>query len=113
MIPNDPMLRVLPLILRGLPILSCSFKSPCDGHDWCYGTCGSDKDECDSLFYDALMTRCKGCWRRNFYSWDPRGLIWLAACNGAAGDYYLAVHLAGHLPHAKAQYTDCEECCCP
>lgn len=35
------------------------FSSCCDTHDFCYDTCGQDKDDCDLKFKRCLYSSCK------------------------------------------------------
>ena len=34
------------------------FQTCCDGHDMCYGTCGSIKDKCESNFLKCMKGQC-------------------------------------------------------
>ena len=34
------------------------FQTCCDGHDMCYGTCGSIKDKCESNFLKCMKGKC-------------------------------------------------------
>ena len=75
---------------------------PCDNHDYCYGTCGSDKDTCDSQFRSAMHAVCAG-----IADPDCRNV-----CDTHAEEYYWGVHeLAGYWHHS-AQVTACACCAC-
>jgi RHS repeat-associated protein len=120
LIPDDPMLllgaiaALLPTpIPIPLPIVSCPFSAGCDAHDICYGTCGSDRGNCDLLIYSDLLDICDSCWSNHFSSWNPVGYVWKAACYGVAGLYYGAVSGAGGGPFSNAQNMNCRPCCCP
>lgn len=78
------------------------FKPSCDQHDVCYGTCGSNKADCDvNLSLDA-MKACDAA-----YGDSP---IRQAACYTVALAYGEAVHKLGDGPYNEAQEEDCD-CC--
>ena len=39
----------------------CSFLDACNNHDKCYQTCGSDKKQCDTALFNAMLAVCKQC----------------------------------------------------
>ena len=39
------------------------FKSACDGHDICYGTCLTSKQTCDNNFYWGMIALCDANYR--------------------------------------------------
>jgi len=45
------------LVPDGLPG-TYNFRTPCDHHDVCYGTWGSNKGACDSRFYTEMRATC-------------------------------------------------------
>jgi hypothetical protein len=38
--------------------LGSDFKECCNEHDKCYGTCGTNKKDCDKVFYECMNSRC-------------------------------------------------------
>lgn len=79
-----------------------SFRSACNGHDDCYGTCGSSQSSCDSQFYDAMRAEC----RASTFVLSPTR----SQCMGAASLYYSAVAGLGKEPHQEGQAEGCD-CC--
>jgi hypothetical protein len=76
-----------------------SFLEPCNAHDICYGTCGSNKDSCDHAFLDAMLEICSGS--SCAYS-----------CSQYANTYYGAVHNYGETAYESAQLAACACCDC-
>lgn len=76
-----------------------SFLDACNAHDTCYGTCGNNKDICDSGFLDAMLAVCmeSSC---------------AYACSEAAYGYYDAVHNYGSSAYESAQVEACACCDC-
>ncbi|KXS20902.1 hypothetical protein M427DRAFT_51858 [Gonapodya prolifera JEL478] len=68
------------------------FRSCCNAHDLCYGSCGSQKSTCDSNFYNCNKSKC---------SW------WDVSCKGLAATYYEAVKNFGCGPFENAQKGRC------
>ena len=86
----------------GIP--GCSFLDACDGHDCCYGTCGSSKLACDAQFCQAMNAKCWSCaW------WNATLLL---HCLHKAQIYCTGVALFGWGPHSNNQTEHCEDCCC-
>src|SRR5262249_11248383 len=69
-----------------------NFKTACNGHDVCYGTCGKSKSSCDAQFWLDLVLTC---------NLDP-------ACQSIAFIYYTAVSLEGQGAYREAQKRSCD-----
>lgn len=80
------------------------FHQACVEHDRCYGTCGSDRAQCDLDFYDRMAAVCNEHWS----TLKMPGRI--ANCHGLALVYYKAVDRFGADPHAQGQVEGCD-CC--
>jgi RHS repeat-associated protein len=74
------------------------FTPACNGHDICYGTCGSSKEDCDSQFLDDMLSICS-----SYILLPNLG----SPCLGLATIYYSAVMAAGQDAYDSAQ------ACCP
>lgn len=72
------------------------FTPACDRHDYCYGTCGSNRATCDRRFYDDMKAICA---KR---SWWTR-----SSCYAAAWTYYQAVKTFGQSAFNSAQQAAC------
>lgn len=81
-----------------------SFTEPCNKHDICYGTCGSDKEDCDQQFYNDMATVCL---EKTF----PLGAAHLK-CIGLASIYAKAVANFGGGAYEGGQVASCD-CCEP
>lgn len=71
------------------------FRDPCDKHDECYQTCGSDKAACDEAFRQSLLRVCGS---------NP-------SCRGLANTYYNMVRDYGQSSYDGDQLYWCQ--CCP
>ena len=88
----------------GFPVVSnnptgcadTSFLGPCNAHDDCYGTCGSDKTTCDENFWEELTGIC-----------SMAASDCVAACTQNANIYYNAVSEWGQSAWASAQACSC------
>ena len=76
-----------------------SFSPACDMHDLCWGTCGSDKAQCDSEFLRAMLEIC-----------DNSSCPYL--CSQFAYLYYEAVSTYGNSNYQSAQEAACACCDC-
>lgn len=76
------------------------FGPACNGHDICYGTCGSKKSKCDSDFLQNMLDVCSA------YSYLP---ILQQSCEKLAFTYYSAVAIGGKGAFDSAQ----DDACCP
>ena len=77
-----------------------SFLQPCNAHDDCYGTCGSNKDSCDTEFLGEVE--------------PPSGMLGICvesscapACSEFAYLYYGVVHNGGDDAFQAAQACSC------
>jgi RHS repeat-associated protein len=75
------------------------FTPACDGHDNCYGTCGSNKSDCDNQFLADMLSVCEA------YVLLPS---LYNTCAALAATYYAAVVAAGQDAFDAAQ-----ACCTP
>jgi hypothetical protein len=99
---------LLTYVLPDFP-LGANFRAGCNNHDLCYGTCGSDKDICDTQFHSQLTHACAT-------KFGGGGLVdglQLGICNTLADDYWSAVVLGGGGAFQSAQQDACDCCACP
>lgn len=99
------------------PFWIADFKSPCDAHDVCYGTCGNTKKDCDDEFLLDLKVQCF----LEHMAWlgvkpPPKAQQKLMekaynACVALAATYHAAVSKAGQKFFDAAQKEACK-CCC-
>lgn len=82
-----------------------NFGACCNDHDNCYGSCNSDKGNCDDTFFGCLRDACNDAYL-------PLIIFpsLLASCLVAAGGYYTAVSLGGGSAYDAAQRGACD-CC--
>jgi hypothetical protein len=90
-----------------------NFGPACNAHDICYGTCGSNKADCDRKFRDNMYKQCD-----TYYSWiNPAAIDIYHKCRNIAYIYYKAVKLYGQKAFDNAQKENCIEVpkdeCCP
>jgi hypothetical protein len=102
-----PAQGLLQKVLPDFP-MGANFRSACNNHDLCYGTCGSNKGTCDSKFQKALQTACA----QKFSGHDPVSKIQLGICSTLADDYWSAVVLGGQGAFDSAQKEACDCCAC-
>jgi len=99
----------LPLGIPGTAVpnrpFGFNFKSACDNHDVCYGSCGRPKGGCDDRFFVEMIAHC---FERT--KWVPHRF---ALCVATATAYYKAVGLGGSDASEKGQDDHChwEPCC--
>jgi RHS repeat-associated protein len=74
------------------------FTPACNGHDICYGTCGSSKEDCDIRFLADMLSICS-----SYILLPSLG----APCAGLAAIYYAAVMAGGQ------DAFDAAQACCP
>lgn len=77
------------------------FKSCCDTHDFCYGSCNAAKSNCDRSFYSCMVSVCSRV------SFVERGY-----CNNMASLYYNAVNTIGCRFYQNAQQGSQATCFC-
>jgi RHS repeat-associated protein len=75
------------------------FTPACDGHDICYGACGSNKSDCDNQFLADMLSVCDA------YAMLP---TLYTTCAALAGTYYAAVVAAG-----QDAFDSAQACCTP
>ena len=78
-----------------------NFEPACNGHDLCYGTCGSSKDACDKEFLNNMLDMCSS------YKYLPP---LYSKCSALAVIYYEAVHKFGGTPFSDGQNDACKDC---
>lgn len=76
------------------------FSNCCDVHDYCYDTCGADKDECDLKFKKCLYGTCKRKKQDQFL--DSK------KCKLKAKLFYITVLGVGCQSYISAQTEACE-----
>lgn len=77
------------------------WRAICNRHDKCYGTCRSDKEQCDKAFCDALYASCE----RTFSEQPKRK----GDCDDAAATYCIAVK---HTDRADRAFEDAQREAC-
>lgn len=80
------------------------FNSACNEHDRCYGTCGSDKESCDTKMKEAMLSACD----KAFSWWNPFKFV----CVIQSHTYEIAVSNFGDGAYESAQDEFCEWKCC-
>lgn len=103
--PADGLLKY---VLPDFP-MGANFESGCNQHDLCYGTCGSDKDICDTQFHNSMLHACD----RQFGGGGLGSGLAHGMCTTLADDYWAAVVLGGQGAWTSAQQDACECCACP
>ena len=81
------------------------FKSSCDSHDICYGSCDKTKTSCDNIFLDDLYNECE-------FVLSGNSPIAERLCYAAAATYYFAVDKFGEDAWVSGQQDSCT-CCDP
>eukprot|EP00088_Acartia_fossae_P029292 TRINITY_DN30138_c0_g1_i1.p1 TRINITY_DN30138_c0_g1~~TRINITY_DN30138_c0_g1_i1.p1 ORF type:complete len:236 (+),score=25.06 TRINITY_DN30138_c0_g1_i1:130-837(+) len=76
------------------------FSECCHTHDYCYDTCGEDKDLCDLKFRKCLYKVCRGD--------QHKGFLDNKKCKLKAKLFYMAVVGVGCGPFKTAQKAACE-----
>ena len=92
-----------------------NFETACQNHDDCYGTCGSEKGDCDSQFLKDMMSVCQKapfsyetlCFSEYTHTYYSCKIYPREQCKGYARTYYFFVDKLGQGPFDKAQ----EDCC--
>merc|ERR1712130_524082 len=77
---------------------SFSFLECCNQHDYCYGTCGKTKSQCDADFYACTDCSCEAAYD-NFLEQD--------ACEEVACAYFQAVDDFGCYSYTEGQKGAC------
>lgn len=82
-----------------------SFLGACRHHDVCWGTCDSDKSECDEAFFRDLSSACRVAYpfkesREDFFDCVQRAILYSRAVDTALGRMF----------YADAQQSACA-CC--
>ncbi|CEM19548.1 unnamed protein product [Vitrella brassicaformis CCMP3155] len=83
---------------------SVDFTEVCNEHDRCYYTLGSNADDCNNDFRDALIRECQTSATSRFL---------LRACKLIANKYYIGVAATADFFHTRAQQRQKihEHCC--
>jgi len=95
-----------------------NFTPACNAHDLCYGTCGSDKADCDRKFRDDMYEACEA-YNRWLLPLLPPGVPIYRACRAQAYTYYNFVKIFGQgaFDEAQKEGVNCKEIpedeCCP
>lgn len=91
------------------PLGVVDFFDACEGHDCCYGRCGSDKSACDRAFLEGMQ---KACLRSETVADALFDGLRLTLCMNLASTYYAAVHLTetGQSAYDAGQAEVCD-CC--
>jgi len=83
-----------------------NFRQCCDPHDICFGTCNSDRDDCDLDFLTCLLSACVT--GLGSLALIPRLLL---TCNAIATTYFIGVQSPfGTTAYENAQTARCD-CC--
>ncbi len=94
------------------PLWMIDFKTSCNSHDICYGTCGNEKKYCDDEFLADMTVACymKFGWN-SIQPMPPDLQAKLKLCNELASAYHAAVAAAGDSAYTAGQEQGCR-CCC-
>ena len=76
-----------------------NFSSCCEGHDNCYGNCGTTKKDCDNKFLGCMLKACE----------SEGGPARKSVCKMWARRYYRAVKWFGESAYDAAQ-ENCPDC---
>merc|ERR1712002_1274662 len=76
------------------------FTQCCDDHDYCYDTCGEDKDECDLKFKKCLYATCKKKTKQGYFDTKK--------CRLKAKLFYITVLGVGCQSYINAQKAACQ-----
>ena len=81
------------------------FKECCDNHDFCYGTCGKIKSDCDRKLGDCMRKKCDEALGFAYHE--------KALCYKMANAYEWAVKTFGEEAFEAGQDSGCvwEPCC--
>ena len=79
---------------------SFQFLQCCDVHDYCYDTCGADKDECDLKFKKCLYGTCKKKTQQGYFDTKK--------CRLKAKLFYITVLGVGCQSYINAQKEACQ-----
>jgi len=80
-------------------VLDGRFTTCCNGHDECYGTCGSTVETCDDTFHSCMLNLCA-----------PLDGVSKTLCNAQAHTFYTAVSTVGCSIFENDQENSCH---CP
>ena len=87
------------------------FTPACNNHDICYGTCNSNKQDCDLILEAQLRVACVEWWDSlGWNKYNPIALALFDACYAEAKVYWEAVNVAGQSAYNAAQSEAC--ICC-
>jgi hypothetical protein len=105
---NLPVWALIPNGIAGI-----NWKSACDHHDICYGTCNKSKAACDKALGDEVYIACVSTYPVSGGAFDPFVELEQAMCNALGNTYVEGVSGApGDAAFAAAQKEACE-CCFP
>jgi hypothetical protein len=91
-----------------------SFKSACDHHDICYGTCNQTKTKCDDALGDEIYDSCVATYPvSDGSSLNPFTAFQQAMCNGLGNTYVWGVSGTGGDEAYDAAQKEACECCFP
>ena len=93
-----------------IPQIGWDFTPACNDHDTCYGTCNSDKDQCDMMLFVDISKICQDWW--DGLAWWEKGIPsnqvkWMV-CQSMGGAYFKAVQKWGDPAYNSAQNEACE-----
>ncbi len=94
------------------PLYLGHFFSACQGHDCCYGKCGSDKAQCDADFLGKMRAACDERWTAHSIGEAVIYSQMAALCYAVADTYYSAVSTTqtGQDAYDAGQQAVCD-CC--
>lgn len=82
------------------------FVDCCDVHDFCYETCGNDKDECDLKFKKCLYRKCSAM-KEEGGSAALKHKLSVVGCKASAKILYTGTTAVGCKPYLDAQQSAC------
>mmetsp|Transcript_117570 Transcript_117570/g.175597 ORF Transcript_117570/g.175597 Transcript_117570/m.175597 type:complete len:277 (+) Transcript_117570:49-879(+) len=81
---------------------SFGFLECCAQHDFCYGTCGTSRTQCDNDFFECMSCSCQADYEDDYFG--------KAFCEEIACSYYQAVNEFGCFSFTSGQEDGCS---CP
>ena len=87
------------VLISDCPVEGVCFSTACEAHNFCYGTCGVDKFDCDEAFFHDMVALCS--------SQIPLTDNRFTYCRYVALTYYLAVSQNGQRAFELTQEEQC------
>ena len=105
---NLPVWMLIPNGIAGI-----NWKSACDHHDICYGTCNQSKAACDNRLGNEIYIACVGTYPVSGGEFNPFVALQQAMCNAIANTYVEGVSGKGGGDAFDTAQKEACECCFP